>query len=78
MLTVDDLKSNKKMPHRRRNCMECDHYRALSFTDDGAPAWCGRCILPSPCQRLRKVRDAMSPACPEFQERGDGRRGGEA
>lgn len=80
MLTVDDMRTAKKMPKRRRSCMECMHYRALTFADDGTDAWCGRCTIPTPCQRLRAVRDAMSPACKEFEERGagDGAGAGEA
>ena len=47
--------------------MECGHYRALAFADDGSNAWCGRCTIPSPSgKRLRAVRDAMSPACADF------------
>lgn len=72
MLTVDDMKTDKKMPKRRRTCMECSNYRPLSFTDDGSDAWCGRCTIPAPSgKRLRAVRDAMSPACDEFREKGD-------
>ena len=72
---LDDKNTTKRNRNRRSNCMECSHYRPLIFADDGTDAWCGRCTIPTPSgRRLRAVRDAMSPACADFNQRGDGGR----
>lgn len=60
----------RRLPQKRRNCVDCEYYRAMVFRDDGSDAFCGRCTFPTK-GRIRPVRSGARKACDDFRGRSD-------